>query len=89
MMKSYSEAEKDEEAFPSLNSSSILFSHQMELKEMRKGSHFISLRSSGPNKQYQVWVTFQEGLVSSSRNDVAIMTVLRVQVVTWHLPDHK
>lgn len=45
VMKSYSEAEKDEKSFLSeLFIYPPFFSHQTELKEMRKGSHFRLLK---------------------------------------------
>lgn len=47
MMKSYSEAEKDEEAFLSeIFIYTPFFSHQMELKGTRKGSHSLELSGS-------------------------------------------
>lgn len=74
---------EDEDAFHTeLFIYTPFFSHQMELKERRKPLHITEILT-----WCQVWATLDLDVVffSSYKNYIAIVKVLRVQVVTWGL----
>lgn len=90
MMKSYSEAEKDEEAFLSeIFIYTPFFSHQMELKGTRKGSHLLELSGFEQTVPCLGHVFIKVWSFSVLRKVIffTLRTFLQVQVVTRQ--DHK